>query len=178
MSLRAHLKSWSGAALRHVPAGARFDVLDFRFAGQGADNRWNEPGQPTLYLAGDEGVLIAEWGRHFALNRTPQLRQRTVERAVYNLELSLDFVIDLRDRDVCDSLSLDNAPYCFTDIDVSRATAHFVRNTSEAQALFVPSMGFLDDLNRWCLVLFLDKLPPDPRSFVSAVTPHGPVRWG
>lgn len=69
MALSAHLRSWSGTALRHIPAGVRFDVLDFRFAGRGADNRWNKPGHPTLYLAGDEGVIIAERGRRFAVNR-------------------------------------------------------------------------------------------------------------
>ena len=65
MHLSAHLAGWSGDAYRHIPKTSPFDVLDFRFAGLGADNRWNTPGQPTLYLAGDEGVLIAEWGRHF-----------------------------------------------------------------------------------------------------------------
>lgn len=178
MPLNAYLKSWSGTALRHIPAGGRFDVLDFRFAGRGVDNRWNAPGQPTLYLAGDEGVLIAEWGRHFALNRTPTLKQQTVERAVYALTLAIDGVIDLRDNAVCDALSLANAPFCFTDLAVARATAYFIRTTTDAKALLVPSMGFLDDLDRWCLVIFLDKLPADPRSFVSAVTPHSPVRWG
>jgi len=51
---------WSGDALRHIPAGSPFDVLDFRFAGLGAENRWNDPGQPTLYLAGDAGVAEIE----------------------------------------------------------------------------------------------------------------------
>jgi hypothetical protein len=101
----------------------------------------------------------------------------TVERSVFHLELSLDHVLDVRSDDVWNALSLDNAPSCFTDIQVARATANFVRRTTEAQALLVPSMGFLDDLERWCLVAFLEKLPPDPRSFISSVTPCGPLRW-
>jgi RES domain-containing protein len=178
MTLAGHLKRWSGAALRHIPAGSPFDVLDFRYAGRGTDNRWNEQGSPTLYLAGDEGVLIAEWGRHFATNRTAQLQRMTVERSTFSLELSIDSVLDLRSEDVCNVLSLDNAPYCFADTRAARATANFVRRTTDAQALLVPSMGFLDDLERWCLVAFLEKLPPDPRSFISVVTPRGPLRWG
>jgi RES domain-containing protein len=178
MTLSGYLRRWSGAALRHIPAGSPFDVLDFRYAGRGADNRWNEPGSPTLYLACDEGVLIAEWGRHFATNRTAQLQQMTVERSVFSLELTIDSVLDVRRADVCGSLSLDNAPYCFADISVARATANFVRRTTDAQALLVPSMGFLDDLDRWCLVAFLEKLPPDSRSFISSVTPRGPLSWG
>jgi hypothetical protein len=49
----AFLHPWSGTAIRHIPAGSRFDVLDTRFAGLAADNRWNEAGEPTFYLAGD-----------------------------------------------------------------------------------------------------------------------------
>ena len=178
MTLARHLKRFTGAALRHIPAGSPFDVLDFRYAGRATDNHWNEPGYPTLYLAGEEGVVIAEWGRHFETHRTAQLQQMTVERNVFSLALSIDYVLDLRSEDVCNALPIDNAPYCFADINVARATAHFVRGTTEAQALLVPSMGFLDDLQRWCLVAFLEKLPPDPRSFISSVTPRGPLRWG
>jgi RES domain-containing protein len=178
MTLAGYLKSWSGTALRHIPAGSPLDILDFRYAGRGADNRWNEPGSPTLYLARDEGVLIAEWGRHFATNRTAQLQQMTVERSVFSLELSIHQVLDFRSEEVCDALSLNNVPYCFADKRVARATAKFVRSTTEAQALLVPSMGFLDNLERWCLVAFLEKLPPDPRSFIATVTPCGPLRWG
>lgn len=178
MPLQGHLRSWSGAALRHIPAGSPYGVLDFRFAGQGADNRWNEPGSPTRYLAGDEGVLIAEWGRHFEINRTEPLRQMTVERSIYRLELSIDFVLDGRDDEVCSALSIEDAPSCFAEIEFARATASFVRRTTAAQALLVPSMGFLDDVQRWCLVVFLEKLPPDPRDFIAAAPPCGVLRRG
>jgi hypothetical protein len=178
MTLAGHLERWSGAGWRHIPAGSSFGVLDFRYAGRGADNRWNAPGAPTLSLAGDKGVLIAEWGRHFAANRTAELRQLTVERRTFSLELSIDAVLDLRREAVCNALSIDDAPHCFTDLDIARATASFVRRTTDAQAVLVPSMAFLDDLERWCLVVFLEKLPPDPGSFISSVTPRGPLRCG
>jgi RES domain-containing protein len=178
VSLADCLTPWHGSTLRHVPAGARIDVLDFRYAGRGPASRWNMPGQPTLYLAGDEGVLVAEWGRHFVVNRTTALRHQTVERAVYTLDLALDAVLDLRDPRVLETLSIAQAPHCFTDLAFARATAQFVRSTTAAQALLVPSMCFLDDLSRWCLVVFLDKLPPDPRAYITAVTPHRPIRWG
>ncbi|HEU5433747.1 MAG TPA: RES domain-containing protein, partial [Thermomicrobiales bacterium] len=153
-------------------------VLDVRFAGLGRDNRWNEPGAPTLYLARDEGVLITEWGRHFQINRTPRLQQMTVERSVYRLKLEIDQALDLRDPDACRLLSLENAPGCFADVSVARATAHFIRGTTAAQALLVPPMGLIDQPERWCLVRFLDKLPRDPASFIASVTPCGPLRWG
>lgn len=177
MQLSDCLAPWRGDAFRHVPAGARIDVLDFRYAGRSAENRWNEPGHPTLYLAGDEGVLITEWGRHFAVNRSPALQHATVERAVCRLTLELDAVLDLRSPNVWRLLSLADAPACFTDVGIARATAHFIRRTTAAQALFVPPIGFLDRLDRWCLVLFLEKLPAPP-SFITGVAPCGPLRWG
>lgn len=178
MALAGYLEPWSGIAWRHIPADLPYSVLDFRFAGRAAENRWNEQGTPTLYLAGDEGVLITEWGRHFQTHRTAQLQQMTVERRTFTLELSIDHVLDLRSEEVCHTLSLDDAPYCFADIAVARATANFVRSTTDAQALLVPSMGFLDDLTRWCLVAFLEKLPSNPRSFIAEAIPRGPLRLG
>lgn len=178
MALCSFLAPWSGAALRHIPAGSPYGVLDFRFAGIGADNRWNEEGEPSLYLAGDEGILIAEWGRNFATIRTPQLEQRIIERSVFKLELAFDAVLDLRRSDVCQALSLKDAPLCFMDIATARATARFVRATTAAQALLVPSVGFLDNLARWCMVVFLEKLPSDPATFVVSVTSGESLRWG
>ena len=178
MSLDARLAPWSGSAYRHIPAGARYDVLDFRYAGRGADNRWNEPGEPTLYLAGDIGVAIAEIGRHFAVDNVPALAPATVTRTVYRLELIIDRLLDLRDQRAWQALSLMNAPYCFADRAVARATARYVRYTTQAQGLLAPSVAFLDQLDRWVLVLFLDKLPADPGSFIAAVEEVGPLRWG
>jgi RES domain-containing protein len=152
-------------------------VLDFRRAGRNALNRWNESSDPTLYLAGDEGVLIAEWGRHFAVNRTPALQAATVERTAYRLSLEVGRVLDLRSPDVWRLLSLADAPGCFTNRSIARAAATFVRRTTAAQALLVPSIVFLDQLDRWCLVLFLEKLPAQSE-FITAVTPVGPLRRG
>jgi RES domain-containing protein len=177
MPLGDHLVPWSGVGFRHIPAGSPFDVLDLRFAGRSAENRWNERGQPTLYLAGDEGVLIAEWGRHFAVNRTPELERQTVERAVFRLTMALEGVLDLRDTALWRELSFNNAPNCFLDRAIARATGGFIRATTEAQAIIVPSVCFLDQLDRWCLVLFLEKLP-DSQDFVTDVASVGPLRRG
>ncbi len=177
MPLGPFLRRWTGAAFRHIPAGAQFDVLDFRYAGRGGDNRWNEVGEPTLYLAGDVGVAIAEFGRHFEVNRTPELASETIERMVYRLDLAVDTVLDLRRPEVWDALSLANAPACFLDSASAHATARFIRTTTAAQGIVVPSAAFIDQLDRWCLVLFLEKLPADPAAFLSRLSQEGPLRW-
>ena len=178
MTLDARLVPRSGVAFRHLPAGARHDVLHFRYAGRGAANRWNEPGEPTLYVAGDIGVVIAEFGRHFAVDNVPALARATVTRTVYRLELVIDRLLDLRERRLWQALSLSNAPFCFTDRAVARATARFLRYTTQAQGLLVPSVAFLDQPDRWVLALFLEKLPADPRAFIPVVDEVGPLRWG
>lgn len=176
MPLADHLQPWSGAALRHIPADSPIGVLDFRFAAQSPKNRWNAQGSPTLYLAGDEGVLIAEWGRHFAVRRVSGMERVSVERSLFQLDLTIEHVLDLRSAHVCDALSLANAPWCFADGNLARATAQFVRDSTAAQGILVPAMAFLDDPSRWCLVVFLEKLPPDPNAFIASASPCGLLR--
>jgi RES domain-containing protein len=164
----SHLRAWSGAGFRHIPAGAPLDVLDARFAGRGADNRWNDPGDPTLYVAGDRALAVAEFARHLREGISGSLGPILTERALYRLELRLETVLDLREPRVLAALGLRDDVRRFLDIAYARATANFVRRTSAAQALLVPSMAFLDDLARWNLVLFLEKLPADLATFISA----------
>lgn len=167
-------------AYRHLPAHVdAAGVLDFSRAGLALNNRWNVSGEPTLYAAGDVGVAIAEWARHFAADRTeiPGLAQDAVERTIYRLDLILERVLDLRAPELWEDLQLDNAPYCFLERALARATAQFLRRTTQAQALLVPSVAMLDQLERWVMVLFLEKLPEDPTRFITAVHAEGPFRW-
>jgi RES domain-containing protein len=167
------LTPWSGDAYRHVPAGLDVDVLDFRYAGQAGDNRWNVAGEPTLYLASDRGVVIAEFARHLSVNIVHGIEQRATVRQIYRLRIAVAHLLDLRDHRVLDALSIDNAPHCFLDPQLGRGTARAVRSTTAAQAMLVPSVAFLDDPERWVAMLFLEKLPPDPRQFIRAVEALG-----
>ncbi len=169
------LHPWRGTAIRHIPAHSRFDVLDTRFAGLAADNRWNEAGEPTLYLAGDLAVALAEYARHLrddvGISGTPLIH----ERAVYQIDVRVDAVLDLRDPQIRSAIGLRGGARRFLDRGAARATARFLRLTTSAEGLLVPSVAFLDDLSRWNLVLFLDKLPADVTSYMSA-TFHRTVR--
>jgi RES domain-containing protein len=102
----AFLHPWSGTAIRHIPAGSRFDVLDTRFAGLATDNRWNEAGEPTFYLAGDLAVALAECARHLredvGITRTPPVHKR----AVYQIKARLEALLDLRDPQVRSAIGL------------------------------------------------------------------------
>jgi RES domain-containing protein len=163
----ALLRPWTGTAIRHIPAGSRFDVLDTRFAGLATDNRWNAAGEPTFYLAGDLGVALAEYARHLRedVGGGPAAVQ---ERAVDEIDVSLSAVLDLRDPQVRSAIGLRGGARRFLDRNVARATASFLRHTTAAEGLLVPSVAFLDDVSRWNLVLFLEKLPGNLSSFMRA----------
>lgn len=71
----------------------------------------------------------------------------------------LERVLDLCAPDVWELLALADAPRCFLDKTIARATAHYARYGLGVQAIRVPSVAFLDDLTRWCLVVFLEGAP-------------------
>ena len=173
MALSVPLDSWSAYAYRHVPEGSSLeDSLDFRLAGRQANNRWNYPGDPTLYLAADPAVAIAEFARHMQENQTSSLAKQTKARQIYRLRIKIALILDLRDKGVLDRLSITEAPHCFLDKAFARATAQYIRTGSGAQGVLVPSVAFLDQSDRWVAVLFLDKLADDPHEFITSVEPY------
>jgi RES domain-containing protein len=178
------LKPWSGTACRHISDGAAYDILDFRLAGRNHENRWNVYGEPTLYLASDHRVAIAEFARHFHEDVSPpggrseRIIRRAVARRIYDLNIRIEHTLDLRDASLCAALSLENAPYCFLDRAIARATAQFLRQTTPAQAILVPSMALFDQAERYTIVLFLDKLSTEPHTFITAVEPDGVFHFG
>ena len=153
---------------RHIPAGTPYGVLVTRFAARSATNRWNDRGDPTLYVAGDRGVALAEYARHLRESFSPALGPALAERALYRLEVHVGAVLDLRDAGVRKALGLRGDLVRFLDVAYARATANFVRRTTAAEALLVPSVAFLDDPARWNLVLFLEKLPHDLSRYITA----------
>jgi RES domain-containing protein len=175
MPLQTSIQAWSGYAVRHIPdgPGTPANIYDFRYSGRSPENRWNVAGEPTLYLAKDKDVALAEYARHFQVDRTPGLAAQTHRRRVYRFQVRLEATLNLCHPSVWLDLSLTNAPDCFRDKSVARAVAHFLRNTTSTQAIFVPSMAFLDNLEQWCLVLFLENLPDDPYAFLPTVKDDG-----
>jgi hypothetical protein len=131
---------------------------------------------PTLYLASDQAVALAELARHLREERSRETVSGVLERQVFRLDLEIDSLFDLRDPAVTRELSLRNAPACFLDRQAARAVALFLRKTTSAHALLVPSIAFLDDPERWILVLFLEKLPSDADGFIQGVRAEGTFR--
>ena len=167
------LEPWSGEAYRHLPEG-NYDVYDFSYTGLAANNRWNIQGEQTLYLAGNIDVAAGEWSRHFQFDRPKQLAAKTKRRKVYQMTVNLKHTLNLCTRRCWQELSLKDAPNCFLDKNIARATAQFIRQTTIVEAIFVPSMALLDQIDKWVLVIFLEKLPIDqPLEFLPQVEDYG-----
>jgi hypothetical protein len=89
VTLDAFLKPWLGIACRHIADDAAYDILDFRLAGQGKNNRWNVYDEPMLSLTSDHRVAIAEFARHFEEDTSQRMRRpkgigrRAVARRVF-----------------------------------------------------------------------------------------------
>lgn len=165
MSIAEFIKPWSGYALRHIPDITSSDIRDFRHCALSKTNRWNSKGEPTLYLAKDKSVVIGEFSRHFSKDRTQKLFAQLNRRQIWKLSVRLRKTIDLCNIKACKALSLVDPPCCFSNIQIARSTATFLRNSLKIEAIFVPSMVFMDDLSKWCLVVFLENLPEDSRQF-------------
>jgi RES domain-containing protein len=149
------LTSWHGTAWCHVPADQPIDP-DRLISTNGDDDRWNGPGEPTLYLAIDIATAVAELARHLEL----PLDAHSARRRLIGLHVECDALVDLRLLEARDALGVDDIS--FRDRDVTRAIARRIRGDESVTGLLVPSVAFLDradDTSRGNLVLFVDRLP-------------------
>lgn len=127
-----------------------------------------------MYLAGGIEVAAAEWSRHFQFDRPQILANKTKRRKVYGFEVNLNRTLNLCQLELWQELSLKDAPFCFLDRNIARATAAFIRQTTDIEGIFVPSMAFLDDLDKWVLVIFLEKFSQqDAKIFLPTVEEYG-----
>ena len=129
---------FAGPASLAGPASARLTADAMRTS---EGNRWSAPGEPTIYLAGDLGVALAELGRHVPSD--PE------EGRVWSVQVDLDAVVDLRAHRDVDGL---------LDRGRCRALAARHRIAGTCEALLVPTVAMLDRPDRWNLVVFGDRL--------------------
>ena len=102
----AQLAPWSGITFC---TGPRDESLDVARLVTRDSNRWSDNDEPTLYIAGDPGVALAELGRHWG--------ERGAPAAVWSLRVDLAAVIDLREPAAQRSLGLPEDPAWILDVD-------------------------------------------------------------
>jgi RES domain-containing protein len=172
----ALLTRWSGLAFRHVPTAEIAAVLDTQPSALRGGGRWHSSGEHTLYLAGDRAIVLAEFARHMLDQRPAHATRGLRVRHIFQLRVELDHVVDLRDPAVCETLHIDNDPAWIRDIARTRAIAGALRHESLAQALLVPSMAFVDQPERWNLVIFREKVDPYPGAALTLPREVGVIR--
>jgi RES domain-containing protein len=167
---------WHGLAYRHVASSDPRSVVDTTAAAERGRGRWNSEGEHTLYLTRDPAIAIAEFARHLAHDRRLVSGRALSERRIFELRVSLECVLDLREPRVSTALSVSIDPAWIRDVLATRALAKTIRRDSPAQAIIVPSMAFLDQPERWNMVVFREKLPTYPEPFLSDIHQVGVTR--
>ena len=113
-------------------------------------NRWSADGEPTLYLAGDAGIALAEVGRHWSPDDGPT--------RLWQVRVELAAAIDLRDDATRTALGVPADPAWFLDRERCQQVGSRLRRLPRCDGLIVPSVAFLDDRSRWNAVVFVDCL--------------------
>jgi RES domain-containing protein len=144
--------AFRGVAFCHVPADEPVR-LDRLASTDGDNDRWNREGEPTVYLATDIGLAVAELARHLDVDAG----DGPVRRRLLGLEVEVAGLLDLRDPDVRSAVGAPDAVEAFRDRDVSRSVADQARADAACLGLLVPSMAFLDEPERANLVLFVER---------------------
>jgi len=144
---------WDRPLYCHAPVEDPFDPAALASAGDGGD-RWCSEGAPTAYLASDAGVAMAELARHHPPGDT------AVERRIMRLEPrahAIGSLVDLRDAAVLRALGAPVEPSRYLDAELATSVAEAVRADGRHAGIIVPSMAFLDRLERPNIVLFAER---------------------
>lgn len=166
------LTPYEGVLYCHVPADEPVDLAALAHGGDSSD-RWSRADQPTVYLASDPGVVLAELGRH-----EQALDGSSIHRQLLRLDVAGVRLLDLRRQDVARGLGVDGVPHAYLDRGLARALGCAVREVEGCQGLIVPSMALLDDPERHCVVLFDDAIEGGFTTRVRACTVRGMVDAG
>jgi RES domain-containing protein len=150
--LRRSVASFGGDVFVHAPADRPFDLgaLD---RPDDEHDRWSAPGTRTAYLAGDPLVAIAEYARHAGADDGPPRD----ERRLVQLRLEPVRALDLREPAVLAAVGT-CCPTDFTDRGLARRVALAIRSDGICEALVVPSIAFVDQSERFNVVLFLEAI--------------------
>jgi RES domain-containing protein len=142
-----HTRPFAATAVCSGPVVERLDV-DRIVSSSG--NRWSADGEPTLYLAGDAGIALAEVGRHWSPDDGPS--------RLWQVRVDLAAAIDLRDEATRTAVGVPTDPGWFLDRERCQEVGSRLRGLPRCDGLIVPSVAFLDDRSRWNAVVFIDRL--------------------
>jgi RES domain-containing protein len=133
-----------------VCSGPVVERLDVETIVSSSGNRWSADGEPTVYLAGDAGIALAEVGRHWSPSDGPS--------RLWQVRVELAAAIDLRDDATRVAVGVPDDSDGFLDREQCQEIGSRLRRLRRCDGLIVPSVAFLDDRSRWNAVVFVDCL--------------------
>jgi RES domain-containing protein len=135
-------------------------VLDDTYLGLARDNRWSPAGVRAYYFASDIGLVTAEYARHIATDLALGHADR-LERSVFRVPLVLNRVLRLTDPAVVSAMGAGPINTWSLDLAATQAAATYVlAQVVRLEALVVPSVAFLDQHDRFNVVIYRDAIDP------------------
>jgi hypothetical protein len=165
--LRSLTSRFEAAAYCHAPDDRPFDAAALAEPGEEQD-RWNRPGEPTAYLSGDAATALAECCRHADPDEF-------LRRSIVRVELGPLELLDLRRPEVLSALGCDPGESIASDRETARSISARVRRSGVADGLIVASMAFLDQPDRFNVVVYVDRLRDGIDGVVGDPCPVGRV---
>lgn len=122
-------------------------------------------------------MLAAEWARLLPHPWSDGIAHRSLARLVFRMGIRLERVLDLRRPEDLEQFDVQPSSLWVADTSLTRQMARSVRQNTIAQAIIVPSIAFIDDLTRWDLVVYLDKVPMDTSKWIVKTESIGRLQW-
>ncbi|HVA86350.1 MAG TPA: RES family NAD+ phosphorylase [Candidatus Saccharimonadales bacterium] len=152
------VRPWSGEMLRHRPASSTRSVLDEEYLGQAQDNRWSRLGTRAYYFTTDIGAVVAEYGRHIAIE-LPEGRSERLARAVFRVPVTLARILDLTDPATIEAMGAKPIEeWILSPSATQAAAAYLLEQVPDLQGIRVPSVALLDHPDRANLVVYRDRI--------------------
>lgn len=114
----------------------------------------------AYYFATDIGVIVAEYGRHVEVE-LPEGRSERLARSVFEVDISLERILDLTDPRVVDAMGAEPIERWVLSLEATQSAASYVlAHVPDLQGLLVPSVAFLDHPERHNVVVYGDRIDP------------------
>lgn len=136
--------------------------------------RWDDETVEVLYTAQERNGALAEM--HFHLRKGQPVIPPKITYRLHELQLNLDNILDLSDRDMLSDIGVDMAK--FGQMTYVNKDHEYVRTQEVGEvANFLGFNGILVPNARWAcnnVVLFCDSLEPDQ---LDELNDHGIIDW-
>ncbi len=164
---------YTGLAYRTIVGSNMPPIEDL--VSDGDDERFSDSSKPTVYLATDAGVALAEMARHLAIGSDEPLDG--TPQTLVRLRTRIEGIADIRETFTLQALGFPGGPTDLLDREAARDLGGRLREVPGCQGILAPSMALLDQPKRGNLVIFAERLPGRLESVLWPPREAGGVRF-